>query len=56
MSGEPTATPEGPTGEESKGRPKNDRERTEAVLEDALPEDQQRKPRTGDGDSGEDEE
>lgn len=36
-----------PDGDEKKGRPKDDRAQTEAVLEDGMPPDEQRKPRTG---------
>ena len=36
-----------PDGDEKKGRPKDDRAITEAVLEEGMPEDEQRKPRTG---------
>ena len=40
---------EEPDGDEKKGRPKDDRAKTEAVLEEGLPPDQQRKPRSGQG-------
>jgi len=36
-----------PDGSESRGLPDNGRDRTEAVLEKALPEEAQRKPRSG---------
>ena len=36
-----------PDGDEKKGRPKDDRGKTEVVLEEGLPEAEKRKPRTG---------
>jgi len=42
-----TDDPAVPDGDEKKGRPKDDRATSEAVLEAGLPPDQQRKPRTG---------
>jgi len=36
-----------PDGSESRGLPDNGRDRTEAVMEKALPEEAQRKPRSG---------
>lgn len=36
-----------PDGDEERGRPKDDRAKTEAVLEDGMPPEDQRKPRTG---------
>ncbi len=44
---EPHEPEAGPDGDEKKGRPKDDRATTEAVMEDGMPPDQQRKPRTG---------
>ena len=44
MSDQPEGTPDG---DEKKGRPKDDRAITEAVLEEGLPEAEKRKPRTG---------
>lgn len=37
-----------PDGDEEKGRPKDDRALTETVMEQGMPEAEQRKPRTGD--------
>ena len=34
-------------GDEKRGRPKDDRAKTEAVLEEGMPPEDQRKPRTG---------
>ena len=36
-----------PDGDEEKARPNDDRAKTEVVLEDGMPEADQRKPRTG---------
>ena len=44
MSDQPDGKPDG---DEKKGRPKDDRAITEAVLEEGLPETEKRKPRTG---------
>lgn len=36
-----------PDGDEKKGRPNDDRAKTETVLEEGIPEDEKRKPRIG---------
>ncbi len=38
-----------PNGSEAHGLPDNGRDRTEVVLEKAMPKEQQRKPQTGEG-------